>query len=102
MKRPPGCRHVVMPGSIFCMSADPRDNGIPPWGPAMIPLLAARKIFLRKADTAEIIRKGSLPNRLVRLLVHGLKNLETWFALLMPFGTSINCLWPTTHVTGCI
>ena len=61
-----------------------------PWGLSMVPLLVARKFLLRRAKTADIIRSGFVPpNGISRLLLHGLKNLETAFPFPMPFGTSI-------------
>jgi SAM-dependent methyltransferase len=61
-----------------------------PWGLSMVPLLVARKFLLRRAKTADVIRSGFVPpNGISRLLLHGLKNLETAFPFPMPFGTSI-------------
>ena len=60
-----------------------------PWGLSMVPLLLARKIILRR-KTADVIRAGFVPpNGISRLLLHGLKNIETAFPFPMPFGTSI-------------
>jgi SAM-dependent methyltransferase len=61
-----------------------------PWGFSMVPLLLARKTLLRRAKTADVIRDGFVPpNGISRLLLHGLKNIETAFPFPMPFGTSI-------------
>ncbi|HEX9425464.1 MAG TPA: class I SAM-dependent methyltransferase [Pyrinomonadaceae bacterium] len=66
------------------------------WGLSMVPLLLARKALLRRVDTKEaetILRRGFVPpNRIVRLLLHGLKNIETSLPFPMPFGTSILAL----------
>jgi SAM-dependent methyltransferase len=60
------------------------------WGLLMVPLLLGRKVLLRGAKTADIIRAGLVPpNGIWRLLLHGLKNVETALPLPMPFGTSI-------------
>jgi SAM-dependent methyltransferase len=66
-----------------------------PWGLSMVPLLLARKAFLGRANTkeAETIRRGFVPpNRIARLLLHGLKNVETALPFRMPFGTSVLAL----------
>jgi SAM-dependent methyltransferase len=61
-----------------------------PWGLLMVPLLLARKTLLRRAKTADVIRAGFVPpNGISRLLLHGLKNIETALPFAMPFGTSI-------------
>jgi len=61
-----------------------------PWGLSMVPLLLARKTLLLRAKTADVIRTGFVPpNRISRLLLHGLKNIETALPFPMPFGTSI-------------
>ena len=61
-----------------------------PWGLLMVPLLLARKTLLRRAKTADVIRAGFVPpNGISRLLLHGLKNIETALPFPMPFGTSI-------------
>jgi 2-polyprenyl-3-methyl-5-hydroxy-6-metoxy-1,4-benzoquinol methylase len=60
------------------------------WGLPMVPLLLARKIMLRGAKTADTIRTGFVPpNEISRLLLHGMKNVETALPFSMPFGTSI-------------
>lgn len=65
-------------------------QGIQPWGLLMIPLLLARKILLRRAKQADVIRTGFVPrNSLSQLLLHGMKNIETSLPFRMPFGTSI-------------
>ena len=65
-------------------------QGIWPWGLSMVPLLLARKALLLGAKTADVIRFGFVPpNRISRLLLHGLKNIETALPFAMPFGTSI-------------
>ena len=61
-----------------------------PWGLLMVPLLLARKILLRRTKTADVIQVGfAPPNRISRLFLHGLKNIETALPFPMPFGTSI-------------
>ena len=56
----------------------------------MIPLLLARKVMLRGAKTADVIRAGFVPpNGILRFLLHGMKNIETALPFSMPFGTSI-------------
>jgi SAM-dependent methyltransferase len=61
-----------------------------PWGLSMVPLLLARKTLLRRAKAADVIRAGFVPpNGISRLLLHGLKNIETALPFPMPFGTSI-------------
>ena len=63
---------------------------IEPWGMLMIPSLLARKALLRGAKVAGAIRTGFVPpNAISRLLLHGLKNIETALPFSMPFGTSI-------------
>jgi SAM-dependent methyltransferase len=65
-------------------------QGIQPWGLLMIPLLLVRKTLLRSAKQGETIRTGFVPpNGLSRLLLHGMKNVETALPFPMPFGTSI-------------
>ena len=60
------------------------------WGLSMVPLLLARKVMLRGANTAGAIRAGFVPpNKISRLLLQGMKNIETALAFSMPFGTSI-------------
>src|SRR4029077_6343913 len=60
------------------------------WGLSMVPLLLARKVMLRGANTAGAIRAGFVPpNKISRVLLQGMKNIETAFAFSMPFGTSI-------------
>jgi SAM-dependent methyltransferase len=71
-----------------------------PWGLLMVPLLLARKALLRTSKTADIIRAGLVPpNGISRLLLQGMKNVETALPFRMPFGTSIlacgSC--PTNH-----
>ena len=65
-------------------------QGIQPWGLLMVPLLLARKALLRRRKTAGAIRAGFVPpNAISRLLLHGMKNIETGLPFTMPFGTSI-------------
>jgi 2-polyprenyl-3-methyl-5-hydroxy-6-metoxy-1,4-benzoquinol methylase len=60
------------------------------WGLSMVPLLLARKVMLRGATTAGAIRTGFVPpNEISRLLLQGMKNIETALPFSMPFGTSI-------------
>lgn len=60
------------------------------WGLSMVPLLLARKVMLRGAKTGSTIRAGFVPpNEISRLLLQGMKNIETALAFSMPFGTSI-------------
>ena len=60
------------------------------WGLSMVPLLLARKVMLRRRSAADMIRAGFVPpNGLSRLLLHGMKNIETALPFPMPFGTSI-------------
>lgn len=60
------------------------------WGLLMVPLLLVRKLMLRRAKTAAAIRAGFVPpNGMSRLLLHGMKNIETALPFSMPFGTSI-------------
>jgi 2-polyprenyl-3-methyl-5-hydroxy-6-metoxy-1,4-benzoquinol methylase len=60
------------------------------WGLSMVPLLLARKVMLRGAKTAGIIRDGLVPpNEITRLLLQGMKNIETALPFSMPFGASI-------------
>ena len=60
------------------------------WGLSMVPLLIARKVMLRRAKTAGIIRAGLVPpNEITRLLLQGMKNIETALPFSMPFGASI-------------
>jgi SAM-dependent methyltransferase len=65
-------------------------QAIQPWGLLMVPLLFVRKAFLRRGKTADAIRAGFVPpNAVSRLLLHGMKNIETGLPFAMPFGTSI-------------
>ena len=60
------------------------------WGLSMVPLLLARKVMLRGANTAAAIRAGFVPpNEISRVLLQGMKNIETALGFSMPFGTSI-------------
>jgi SAM-dependent methyltransferase len=60
------------------------------WGLLMVPLLLVRKLVLRRAKTAAAIRAGFVPpNGMSRLLLHGMKNIETALPFSMPLGTSI-------------
>jgi SAM-dependent methyltransferase len=63
------------------------------WGLLMIPLLLVRKALLRRANTNKAdttLQRGFVPpNRIARLLLDGLKNIETSLPFPMPFGTSI-------------
>lgn len=63
---------------------------VEPWGLLMTPLLFMRKALLCRAKRGEVIRTGFVaPNAASRLLLHGMKNLETALPFRMPFGTSI-------------
>ena len=65
-------------------------QGIQPWGLLMIPLLLVRKTLLRRAKRANTIRTGFVPpNAVSRLLLHGMKSVETGLPFRVPFGTSI-------------
>ena len=65
-------------------------QAVEPWGMLMTPLLFVRKALLCRAKRSEIIRTGFVPpNAASRLLLHGMKNLETALPFRMPFGTSI-------------
>jgi SAM-dependent methyltransferase len=65
-------------------------QAVEPWGMLMIPSLLARKALLRGAKVAGAIRTGFVPpNAISRLLLHGLKNIETALPFSMPCGTSI-------------
>ncbi|HEU5313326.1 MAG TPA: class I SAM-dependent methyltransferase, partial [Candidatus Udaeobacter sp.] len=58
-----------------------------PWGLLMVPALLARKTLLRRAKSADVIRKGFVPpNRIFRGLLHSMKNIETALPFPMPFG----------------
>jgi 2-polyprenyl-3-methyl-5-hydroxy-6-metoxy-1,4-benzoquinol methylase len=60
------------------------------WGLLMVPLLFGRKVLLRTSRTADIIRAGLVPpNGISRLVLHGMKNIETALPFSMPFGTSV-------------
>jgi SAM-dependent methyltransferase len=65
-------------------------QAVEPWGMLMTPLLVIRKALLCRAKGNETIRTGFVPpNAVARLLLHGMKNLETALPFRMPFGTSI-------------
>jgi SAM-dependent methyltransferase len=65
-------------------------KGIQPWGLLMIPLALARKALLRRTKRADTVRTGFVPpNGFSRLMLHGMKNVETALPFRMPFGTSI-------------
>ena len=65
-------------------------QAVEPWGMLMTPLLFIRKVLLCRAKRSETIRTGFVPpNAASRLLLHGMKNVETALPFRMPFGTSI-------------
>jgi SAM-dependent methyltransferase len=65
-------------------------QAIQPWGMLMVPLLLARKALLRRAKRTDTIQTGFVPpNAASRIVLHGIKNLETALPFSMPFGTSI-------------
>jgi len=65
-------------------------QAVEPWGMLMTPLLFVRKALLCRAKRSEVIRTGFVPpNAASRLLLHGMKNVETALPFRMPFGTSI-------------
>jgi len=65
-------------------------QAIESWGMLMIPLLLARKALLRGEKLTGAIRTGFVPpNAISRLLLQGLKNIETALPFSMPCGTSI-------------
>jgi len=67
-------------------------QGVWQWGLSMVPLLLLRKAPLSPTNTngAATIRRGFVPpNRMARLLLHTLKNMETALPFPMPLGTSI-------------
>jgi len=65
-------------------------QAVEPWGMLMTPLLFVRKALLSRAKPREAIRTGFVPpNAASRLLLHGMKNVETALPFRMPFGTSI-------------
>jgi SAM-dependent methyltransferase len=65
-------------------------QAVEPWGMLMIPLLLVRKALLRRVKRADAIRTGFVPpNAVSRLLLHGMKNLETALPFRVPFGTSL-------------
>jgi hypothetical protein len=63
------------------------------WGLSTVPLGLARRALLYRANRKEadvILRPGFVPpNRVARLLLHALKNIETSLPFPMPLGTSI-------------
>jgi SAM-dependent methyltransferase len=75
---------------------------VEPWGMLMTPLLFVRKVLLYRAKRSEAIRSGFVPpNAASRLLLQGMKNLETALPFRMPFGTSIlACGRPRTSVNA--
>jgi len=65
-------------------------QAIQTWGMFMVPLLLVRKIVLRRAKQRDVIRTGfAPPNAVSRMVLHGMKNLETIWPFGTPFGTSI-------------
>jgi len=71
-----------------------------PWGLLMVPALLARKTLLRRAKSADVIRKGFFPpNRIFRGLLHSMKNIETALPFPMPFGRSHPRLGSSAHLT---
>jgi len=65
-------------------------EAVEPWGMLMAPLLLARKALLRRAKRRDTIRTGFVPpNTVSRLLLHGMKNVETALPFRVPFGTSL-------------
>ena len=65
-------------------------QGLMYWGLSMVPVLLARKAYLRLIPPTETMRVGfSPPNRLARFIFGLLKDIETGLSLSMPFGTSL-------------
>ena len=65
-------------------------QAVEPWGMLMTPLMLARKALLRLAKRRDTIRTGFVPpNTVSRLLLHGMKNVETSLPFPVPFGTSL-------------
>src|SRR5438552_2854132 len=65
-------------------------QSIQPWGLLMIPVLLLRKTMLHITKRSNPSRTGFVPSNAVsRLLLQGLKNLETGLPFRAPFGTSI-------------
>ncbi|MGH8092339.1 MAG: class I SAM-dependent methyltransferase [Chthoniobacterales bacterium] len=65
-------------------------EGLTHWGLSMVPVLLARRLFLRMVPPAETMRVGfAPPNRVVQSLFQTLKNIETALPIAMPFGTSL-------------
>jgi SAM-dependent methyltransferase len=65
-------------------------QAVEPWGMLMTPLLFMRKALLCRVKRSKTIRTGFVPpNAASRLLLGGMKNLETALPFRMPFGTSI-------------
>ncbi len=57
---------------------------------SMMLFSVVRKTLLRRAKRANTIRTGFVPpNAVSRLLLHGMKSVETGLPFRMPFGTSI-------------
>ena len=65
-------------------------EGLQHWGLSMVPVLLARKFYLRIIPPADTMRVGfSPPNRAVRAVFGALKSIETSLPFAMPFGSSL-------------
>jgi 2-polyprenyl-3-methyl-5-hydroxy-6-metoxy-1,4-benzoquinol methylase len=65
-------------------------EGLHHWGLSMVPVLLARKAYLRRVSPEETMRVGfSPPNQGIQAVFSALKNIETALPFAMPFGTSL-------------
>lgn len=60
------------------------------WGLSMVPVLLARKVYMRMIPPADTMRAGfATPNQAVQSVFGALKSIETALPFAMPFGSSL-------------
>jgi len=65
-------------------------EGLEYWGLSMVPVLLARKVYMRMVPPADRVRAGfAPPHQAVQSVFRALKNIETALPFAMPFGTSL-------------
>jgi SAM-dependent methyltransferase len=65
-------------------------EGLEYWGLSMVPVLLARKAYMRMIPPTDIMRAGfAPPNQAIQSVFGALKRIETALPFAMPFGTSL-------------
>ena len=65
-------------------------EGLEHWGLSMVPVLLARKVYMRMIPPADIVRAGFVPsNQAIQSVLGALKIVETALPFAMPFGSSL-------------